>query len=118
VITPEQEATILGMLRGQPPGQAVISVALSGPPTPGGRCPGETLANLLRSARWSVRREEPRRRLPTRGVCVVVKDTARPPSGAALLLGSLRVAGVEARGEADPTLDSGTAEEFWVAIEA
>jgi hypothetical protein len=92
-------------------------VVASAPTAASAAPPEDEIVHVLTVAHWKVRVDHTTRGgSPGHGVCITVKDAARPPQAAALLLGSLRVAGIDAYGDCDPALDVTSPDEFWLSV--
>lgn len=112
LLTQAEEHRMMAFLEGKPIGVFAIKVDVSAADA---QNYGQQIANLFRSAGWTVRVDEAIFNGPDiRGLWITAKDVNAARNGAGLLQHAFRAAGIRVRGEYDPTMP----EEIWLSIGA
>jgi hypothetical protein len=100
-------------LKNQAKGSVVIKASVNAPDA---RAYGDEIRTVLTQAGWTVRIDNAMfAGSDIAGVWITVKDPKKAPAAAGLLQNALKAAGVDARGEYDPTMDAPDSE-FWLSV--
>lgn len=113
VLTDTQRGQLITFLQGKLKGRVVIKAGVTAPDA---RAYAEELRGVLVQEGWTVRIDNAMFAGPnTVGVWITVKDADKAPIAAGLLQNALKAAGIDARGQHDPDMNT-TDNEFWLSV--